>query len=214
MTIKNNIQFTIEQIDLMYAYAHGAKIDVKAKYELRYICDIYPHLNSVLTFNGNWDFEKYDYRLSCDDASTKKEIELKANIKYRKKSIIIEAVQWDGNNLEEIKNFTSALDKAGIGKDQEGKFIVIPTLEGNISANIGDWIIKGIKGKFYPCKPDFFESTYEKIEMNSQDSILEKWALVLNEQFVTVPLDSKQKCLELKYGKWENAEIIKFNYEN
>jgi hypothetical protein len=45
--------------------------------------------------------------------------------------------------------------------DHFGTVFVIPTLEGNHQANIGDWIIKGVKGEFYPCKPDIFELTYE-----------------------------------------------------
>lgn len=49
-------------------------------------------------------------------------------------------------------------------KSPEGRtFVVIPTLEGDMEANVGDWIIKGINGEFYPCKPDIFEKTYEEV---------------------------------------------------
>ncbi len=82
--------------------------------------------------------------------------------KYRKKPIIIEAVKWDGNNFEEVKEF--------VGKYRNFRIpiinasIIIFTLEGEMKARKGDYIIKGIKGEFYPCKPDIFEETYEEIK--------------------------------------------------
>jgi hypothetical protein len=82
---------------------------------------------------------------------------------YRKRPVVIEAVRWTGDNLAEIKQFTAQLNKAGISSDAGGSFIVIPTLEGNMSANVGDWIIKGVAGEFYPCKPYIFDRTYEKV---------------------------------------------------
>ena len=77
--------------------------------------------------------------------------------KYRKKPVVIEAVQWTGDNLVEV----SMLMPHG-GYDGIAKTIKIETLEGEMVANIGDYIIKGIKGEFYPCKPDIFEQTYEE----------------------------------------------------
>lgn len=76
--------------------------------------------------------------------------------KYIKKPVIIQAVQFDGYNAEEIKNFCRDSCQTGF-LDR----IIIHTLEGNMTANIGDYIIKGIKGEFYPCKPDIFKETYE-----------------------------------------------------
>lgn len=83
--------------------------------------------------------------------------------RYRKKPVVIEAVQWDGNNLEEIKSFM------GITSDtykpiQPKNTLYIRTLEGRMDALIGDFIIKGVNGEFYPCKPDIFEKTYEVVE--------------------------------------------------
>lgn len=78
--------------------------------------------------------------------------------KYRKKPVVIKAVQWTGNNFGILDDFMH--NAYGV----DGKQIIIPTLEGCMKANIGDWIIKGIKGEFYPCKPDIFEATYEKVE--------------------------------------------------
>ena len=74
---------------------------------------------------------------------------------YRKKPVVIEAVQWEGNNLSDIQDFYRR-DSILIGDT-----ICIQTLEGTMTANIGDWIIKGVKGEFYPCKPHIFAATYE-----------------------------------------------------
>jgi hypothetical protein len=82
-------------------------------------------------------------------------------MKYRKKPIIIDAIRWDGDNFNEIVyNFVGI--NSGLREDKK---LDIGTLEGCMTADIGDYIIKGIKGEFYPCKPDIFEATYEKVEL-------------------------------------------------
>lgn len=78
--------------------------------------------------------------------------------KFRKKPVVIEAVQWFGFNYNEVTQF-----KGGYAEYEGGK-VVIQTLEGEMRASVGDWIIKGINGEFYPCKPDIFEKTYESVE--------------------------------------------------
>lgn len=82
-------------------------------------------------------------------------------MKYRKKPVVIEAVQWIGENLDEVLAFcpTAGCFKKGI----ETVGVIIPTLEGDHLARVGDYIIKGVKGEFYPCKPDIFEQTYEEV---------------------------------------------------
>lgn len=83
---------------------------------------------------------------------------------YRKKPVVICAMQWTGNNYDEICTFIGKIlnhNKNGTGKPQE---LIIETLEGNHFALINDWIIKGIKGEFYPCKPDIFAATYEEVK--------------------------------------------------
>lgn len=82
-------------------------------------------------------------------------------MKFRKKPVIIEAIQYNGSNDEEIIRFTNM---TAIKRPSELKSIRIPTLEGDHIANVGDWIIKGIKGEFYPCKPDIFKETYENVD--------------------------------------------------
>lgn len=82
------------------------------------------------------------------------------NKKYRKKPVVIEAIQWTGKNLSEIDNFMGGT----IGN--KGTILVINTLEGDMEASIGDYIIKGVSGEFYPCKPDIFDKTYEEVTGN------------------------------------------------
>lgn len=79
-------------------------------------------------------------------------------MKYRKKPIEVEAVQWNGHNLKEIFVFTKSNK---IANDFLENYLEIKTLEGIMKAEIGDWIIKGIKGEFYPCKDDIFKMSYE-----------------------------------------------------
>ena len=76
--------------------------------------------------------------------------------KYRKKPVVIEAVQWTGDNKDEIRDF---IDRA-MYTFKNGALLIL-TLEGDHKANIGDFIIKGVNGEFYPCKPEIFEKTYE-----------------------------------------------------
>ena len=92
-------------------------------------------------------------------------------MKYRKKPVEIEAVQWDGLNLSEIQEFAGdhidvEIYDAGyeVGAVPPGVKIAIHTLEGDMTASKGDYIIKGVNGEFYPCKPDIFEKTYEKVD--------------------------------------------------
>ena len=75
--------------------------------------------------------------------------------KFRKKPVTISAVQWDGVNA------TTILDWIGEDAYQEGSSLFIQTLEGVHEASLGDWIIQGVNGEFYPCKPDIFDKTYE-----------------------------------------------------
>ena len=83
-------------------------------------------------------------------------------MKFKKKPVVIDAEQYMGNNEYEIQDFTKGQLIVGF---TEGQIIVtIPTLEGNHTVSIGDWIIKGVKGEFYPCKPDIFDMTYEKVK--------------------------------------------------
>lgn len=78
--------------------------------------------------------------------------------KYVKKPVVVEAIKYVGTNKVEIQEF---MDRY-LDDTQDGQ-LKIETLEGVMLANIGDYIIKGVSGEFYPCKPDIFEKTYEKV---------------------------------------------------
>jgi len=80
--------------------------------------------------------------------------------KYRKKPVVIEAVQWLGHNFCEVDAFVSVPHETF---PADG-YMIIPTLEGDHRANLNDWIIKGVQGEFYPCKPDIFEQTYQLVD--------------------------------------------------
>lgn len=84
-------------------------------------------------------------------------------MKFRKKPVVIEAVLWNGTQVSEVTEWISdALHNDTIMRF--GDKVVIKTLEGNMIADPGDYIIKGVKGELYPCKPDIFEQTYEPIK--------------------------------------------------
>lgn len=83
--------------------------------------------------------------------------------RYRKKPVEIEAVQWDGQNYVDLREFVGdALD----ARWSVGGCCFINTLEGRMHCAPGDWIIRGVAGEFYPCKPDIFEATYERVGMS------------------------------------------------
>jgi len=90
--------------------------------------------------------------------------------KFRKKPVVIEAVKWTGQNRNEINEFIGLADtpeNSIHSYDPVDGTLLIKTLEsghGVHTATIGDMIIKGVNGEFYPCKPDIFEKTYEPVE--------------------------------------------------
>jgi len=88
--------------------------------------------------------------------------------KYVKKPIVVEAMKFEGD-MRSYHAIVSWVKESGFNQDYEvmcnfGRGgIALPTLEGDMTANVGDWIIKGVKGEFYPCKPDIFEATYTEL---------------------------------------------------
>lgn len=84
-------------------------------------------------------------------------------MKFRKKPVIIEAIQFrDDDDFADCCEFIGG-DNLDDATSQDEGFIGIVTLEGTMSARRGDWIIRGVGGEFYPCKPDIFEKTYEPV---------------------------------------------------
>lgn len=83
--------------------------------------------------------------------------------KYRKKPVEIEAVQFTQDADVNEDELFPWLSESVAWYDDSYDQIVLPTLEGDMRASVGDWIIKGLQGEFYPCKPDIFEQTYEEV---------------------------------------------------
>lgn len=95
-------------------------------------------------------------------------------MKFKKKPVVIDAVQWQGTE----ESFHACCGKFGLKKDAANAYetpdgldlflapgdqFIIETLEGRMLVNPGDWVIRGVKGEFYPCKPDIFERTYDPV---------------------------------------------------
>jgi hypothetical protein len=78
---------------------------------------------------------------------------------YRKKPVVIEAVVWHGDNLEEVVAFAGD----DVFWDVDSQSLKIGTLEGVMTASVHDYIIKGIDGEYYACRPKIFEATYEPL---------------------------------------------------
>lgn len=101
-------------------------------------------------------------------------------MKYRKKPVVIEARQLVGtpSEIHDVYLWVEANTQGGYDTNDDGEpipesgvsidartgFMVIATLEGEMQAKPGDYIIRGVQGEFYPCKPDIFEQTYEPVE--------------------------------------------------
>ena len=81
---------------------------------------------------------------------------------YRKKPVEIEALQWSGSNWHEMLAWVKWEGHGDVWVT-DGDKLIIPTLEGDMTASPGDWIIRGVKGEHYPCRNDIFLETYEEI---------------------------------------------------
>lgn len=79
---------------------------------------------------------------------------------FRKKPVVIQAEAWMGTTEQHKRLFEDGIIKHEITKDGS---CIIPTLEGDMKCNLNDWIIKGVNGEHYPCKPDIFEKTYDVV---------------------------------------------------
>lgn len=94
-------------------------------------------------------------------------------MKYRKKPVVIEAIRWTGENLQDVIGFTGkhprwsewfrSWEEYEARVKADGGIFKIITLEGSMEASPGDWIIRGVKGEHYPCKNEIFTMTYEPV---------------------------------------------------
>lgn len=90
--------------------------------------------------------------------------------RFRKKPVIIEAIQYEcpdqprtSGNVAEIQEFGAVVEPSGPWDPPANGDLIVKTLEGPFTASPGDFIIRGVQGEFYPCKPDIFEATYEEV---------------------------------------------------
>lgn len=133
--------------------------------------------------------------------------------KYRKKPVTIEAVQFTGLNPTEIKNFVGDNCEVEIYDNEVTPpvaSIVIHTLEGDMEVSKGDYVIKGVKDEFYPCKPDIFEQTYESDEPDK--SLAEEVKQYYSDNFAYI--SSNQPTLSIltniarHFAEWQKEKII------
>lgn len=83
--------------------------------------------------------------------------------RFRKRPVEVDAIRWHLGNSADVTDFMGC--SPIFGSDGQGRhWVEIPTLEGVMCAENGDWIIRGIKGEYYPCKPDIFDATYEPVD--------------------------------------------------
>lgn len=88
--------------------------------------------------------------------------------RYRKKPVVVDAIQFTPLTIDECEEFVGG----DLGRGPGGSW-VIATLEGAMTVSVGDWIIKGVQGEFYPCKPDIFAETYEPVSNAHQPLLVE-----------------------------------------
>lgn len=86
-------------------------------------------------------------------------------MKFRKKPVVIDAYQLPPAGADVPASFEVWCDEVGFANYESGRdeTLIITTLEGDMTASPGDWIIRGVKGEFYPCKPDIFAATYDAV---------------------------------------------------
>lgn len=84
--------------------------------------------------------------------------------RYRKRPVEIEARQFTEETKDQVLHWVGATRASAVHNDDGSPALAIWTLEGKLLAQLGDYVICGIQGEFYPCKPDIFEATYEAVE--------------------------------------------------
>src|SRR5574344_1575959 len=144
---------------------------------------------------------------------------------YTKLPVTVEAIQWDGKNLKEVTSFISGKpvdlsEYAAVFAWERyeniisDKGLTINTLEGDMKASIGDYIIKGVNGEFYPCKPDIFNKTYQ--ESNSPNAqefdkvvspVIEYLAQNFSPNSAVILSSSTADLVESKFGFTTNKFI-------
>lgn len=132
---------------------------------------------------------------------------------FKKKPVVIRAIQWTGENREDIRMFMNTQAFLIL----EEKTLIIPTLEGDMEASLGDYIIQGVKGEFYPCKPDIFEMTYEAVidEVYPEEVKLTNGLITQKYTYIEHEKDFKFNAphhFKVKRVK-DNAVLAKINFQ-
>lgn len=129
--------------------------------------------------------------------------------KFRKKPVVIEAWQYTGNNSYLFQSLSDNIKESPVLEPAEnnptGEYLQISTLEGVMIAIVGDWIIKGVNGEFYPCKPDIFEKTYEPVETEKYINIQDQ-----DSHWYYIPKSMKEDFLKME-EEGEKDEWEEFN---
>ena len=123
------------------------------------------HENRHPSSPEEWDALTAERPCGCQPSSEASPEERNGDVvimpNFRKKPVVVQALQWTGENRLDLRTFLNG-DRIGGTLILDGESgVAIPTLEGTMLASAGDWIIRGVKGEYYPCKPDIFEATYE-----------------------------------------------------
>lgn len=133
---------------------------------------------------------------------------------YRKKPVTIEAVQFDGLNPTEIKDFVGENCEMEIYDNKVTPpvaRIVIHTLEGDMEVSKGDYVIKGVKGEFYQCKPDIFEQTYESVgpdkSLEEEIDRFEDWMETYNQS--DYPTSFTTRDIARHFAEWQKSQMLK-----
>ena len=128
-------------------------------------------------------------------------------MKFTKRPVTIEAVLWNGSNTSEIEAFTGEHHFWFNGADENPPKLGIRTLEGKLLAAVGDWIIKGVKGEFYPCKPDIFAATYVEAVATVEGPVTKATAVATAKSF------RKEADELLQKMKTQKAALIQRSHE-
>lgn len=141
-------------------------------------------------------------------------------MKYRKKPMVVEAVQWTGLNLEEIKEFVGGAltylinDTAWkAGKGRPHVYMKIRTLEGEMKVSEKDFIVKGVNGEFYPCKPDIFQKTYapedERQTAYDPDKVVEQLEKKIQTHARCIEYEKKNGTITEEFQQRKAVEVLK-----
>lgn len=137
-------------------------------------------------------------------------------MRYRKKPVEIEAIQLNANNACEVLTFCNENGNI-VASSEDCGAISIKTLEGTMLASIGDYVIKGVKGEFYPCKPDIFEATYDKID-EALEAIPADWEMEIclhSLQAIVEKLDQDPRITYVSYEREPKVQLcFKVDYAN